>query len=138
MSDNRRSLIRVDVKCSCKGNNLDKLLQPNILTTLTKQKLHGYLIIQELERKNLFYGEKADSTGIYRTLKTMEERGLVSSDWDVDGSGAARKIYSITDAGRACLTNWIKTLENYKRTIDTIIEDAKRAQSTGTLDYDDI
>lgn len=125
MSNNRQGLINKKVKCSCKGYNLDKLLQPNILILLAKHNLHGYLIIQELENKNLFNGEKADSTGIYRTLKTLEDKALVKSEWDMDGTGAAKKIYKITIAGKECLANWIQTLEDYKKTIETIIEDAK-------------
>lgn len=125
MSNNRLSLISDKVKCSCKGYNLDKLLQPNILILLTKQNLHGYLIIQELKNKNLFLGEKVDSTGIYRTLNTLEDKGLVESEWDMDGAGAAKKIYKITISGKECLANWIQTLEDYKKTIEIIIEDAK-------------
>lgn len=125
MSNNRQGIINVKVKCSCKGYNLDKLLQPNILILLAKQNLHGYLIIQELENKNLFRGEKFDNTGIYRTLKTLEDRALVDSEWDIDGTGAAKKVYKITNAGRECLKNWIKTLEDYKQIIETIITDAK-------------
>ena len=124
MSNKRVSLISKKVKCSCKGYNLDKLLQPNILILLSGQDLHGYLIIQELENKNLFHGEKADSTGIYRTLKILEDKGLVKSEWDINGAGAAKKIYKISVAGKDCLANWIKTLEEYKKTIEIIIEDA--------------
>lgn len=124
MSNNRLNLVNKD-KCSCKGYNLDKLLQPNILILLAKHKLHGYLIIQELESKGLFHGEKADNTGIYRTLKTMEDRLLVRSEWDLDGSGAAKKVYRITDEGLGCLRNWIGTLRDYKETIDGIIGEAE-------------
>lgn len=125
MSNKGVYLIRDRVKCSCKGSNLDKLLQPSILSLLEKQELHGYLIIKELEDKNLLYEEEADKTGIYRTLKVLENRGLVKSEWDVDGSGAAKKVYWITEEGKNCLINWIYTLENYKKTIDNIIEEAK-------------
>ena len=138
MSDNSSSLIMVDVKCSCKGDNLDKLLQPNILTILATRTLHGYMIIQELDNKNLFFGEKVDSTGIYRTLRSMEDRGLVCSDWDLDGTGAARKIYKITDTGRECLTHWIKTLESYQQTIAAIIADAKMAQELSVMSCDEV
>lgn len=125
MSNKRLGLINENVKCSCKGYNLDKLLQPIILILLSKQDLHGYLIIQELENKDFFHGEKVDNTGIYRTLKTLEDKGLVKSEWDINGAGAAKKIYKISVAGKDCLANWIKTLEEYKKTIEIIIEDAK-------------
>lgn len=125
MSNSRTSLVTNTLKCSCKGYNLDKLLQPVLLTLLAVRDLHGYMIIQELIKKDLFQGENIDSTGIYRTLKTLEDKGLVSSKWDTESLGTAKKIYTINSEGRICLNNWIKTLENYKGTIETIIEDAQ-------------
>ncbi len=125
MSDNRQNLIDQNSKCSCKGYNLDKLIQPNILILLAQQKLHGYMIIRELENLNMFRDEKADNTGVYRALKTLEDRELVTSEWIMVGSGPAKKNYQITDKGFECLSIWIKTLEDYKQWIDTIIKDAK-------------
>ncbi|KNZ40206.1 PadR family transcriptional regulator [Acetobacterium bakii] len=125
MSSSRGTQIKEKVKCSCKGTNLDKLLQPNILILLCNQNIHGYSIIQELENKKLFHGEKADPAGIYRTLKMMEEKSLIESEWDVMESGAPRRIYAITAAGKRCLSSWIKTLEDYQRSIEGIIIEAR-------------
>lgn len=125
MSNSRPGLTNEIIKCSCKGYNLDKLLQPIMLTLLAERDLHGYMIIQELKKKDLFQGEKIDNTGIYRTLKTLEDKELVSSKWDTEDLGTAKKIYTINSAGRACLNNWIETLVNYKETIETIIRDAE-------------
>ena len=125
MSNSGLSLIDANVKCSCKGNNLDKLLQPSILTLLANRDMHGYVIIQELENKNLFQCEKYDNAGIYRTLKSLEEKALVSSEWEFDATGPAKKIYKINSSGKECLANWIRTLEDYKKTIDVIIKSAK-------------
>lgn len=44
MSNKRLTPLGGKEKCSCKGYNLDKLLQPNVLILLAKQELHGYLI----------------------------------------------------------------------------------------------
>jgi PadR family transcriptional regulator PadR len=125
MLNRRTGLIGKNIKCSCKGYNLDKLLQPNILIILAKQKLHGYMIIQQLESGNLFHNEKIDNTGVYRTLKTLEDRGMVSSEWVLEESGPAKKTYMITEKGLECLDTWIQTLENYKNTIENIITEAK-------------
>ncbi|MEI8217344.1 MAG: helix-turn-helix transcriptional regulator [Eubacteriales bacterium] len=129
MSNRRLSLVKKVDKCSCKGYNLDKLLQPNILSLLAGRALHGYMIIQELEKKNLFKGEKIDNAGIYRTLKHLEEKGLVDSEWDVEEAGSAKRVYRINISGRECLGNWIRSLEDYKLTIESIIQDANRALS---------
>lgn len=125
MSNSNGNLIDAKAKCSCRGYNLDKLLQPNILILLARQNLHGYSIIQEFENRNLFNGERADNTGIYRTLNTLEEKGLVKFEWELESTGPAKKVYHITDVGLECLSNWVGTLEAYRSTIDTIIEEAK-------------
>ncbi|TJX15672.1 PadR family transcriptional regulator [Tissierella creatinini] len=119
-------LLDENFKCSCKGYNLDKLLQPNILIILAEQNMHGYMLIQELERRNIFEEEKADNTGVYRTLRTLEDRELVAFEWVLDEAGPAKKNYMITDKGFECLKNWISSLQVYKKKIDKIIKDAEQ------------
>ncbi len=127
MSNSRETQVKKTIekklKCSCKGYNLDKLLQPNILILLWKNHYHGYAIIQALEKNDFFYGEKIDPAGIYRTLKKMEEKALVESNWEV--LEAPKRVYRITDEGEKCLENWIFTLETYQKKIDQIINEAK-------------
>ena len=125
MSNTGPGHIKADVKCSCKGYSLDKFLQPNILTLLAKQDLHGYSIIQELEDKNLYYGNQIDQAGVYRTLKILQNRGMIISEWDLAGTGAAKKVYRITEKGLDCLRHWIVTLEDYKKTLEATIENAR-------------
>lgn len=122
MSDSRHRQVSVNVKCSCKGYNLDKLLQPMILTLLTGRNLHGYAIIQELQKKN--FGEKFDNAGFYRTLKSLTIKGLVDYEWIVEANSPAKKVYKITGSGIECLANWIQTLGGYKNAIEAIISDA--------------
>lgn len=116
-------------KCSCKGDNLDKLLQPTILSILAKKNTHGYMIMQELEGRKVIDERKADNTGVYRTLKTLEDRDLVRFEWITDEAGPARKSYMITDKGLECLENWVRTLQIYNKKIEKIIMDAKNALS---------
>lgn len=118
MSNNEITLIDNKIKCSCKGYNLDRLLQPRILIILSNNKMHGYSIIQKLEEKDFGNG-KADNTGIYRTLNTMESKGLIKFQWDLESS--AKKVYEITDVGLECLNEWEKTLGLYKDFISNIL-----------------
>ncbi|EQB22708.1 Transcriptional regulator, PadR family [Dehalobacter sp. UNSWDHB] len=119
-----QNLINNKGKCSCEGYNLDKLIQPKILVLLNKhhEGLHGYRIIEVLNQQPL-WNEPADSTGIYRALKTMEDKKLLQSDWDTSGAGPAKKIYRITETGRTCLANWVKTLKKYQESILQILSD---------------
>jgi DNA-binding PadR family transcriptional regulator len=68
-----------------------------ILEQLKEKPAHGYELIRALEER--FGGFYAPSPGaIYPTLQMLEDMGYVSS---VQQDG--RKVYSITDAGRAFL-----------------------------------
>lgn len=125
MSNSVQSPIGEQVKCSCKGYNLDKLLQPNILIILARGNMHGYMIIQELAGNLMIQEDKADNAGVYRALKTLEEKGRVHSEWIFDGAGPAKKEYAITESGRECLRTWVQTLEDYQATIGRIVREGR-------------
>ena len=88
-------------KCACRGSYLDKFLQPAILVVLQRGSSHGFQMI--------------------RTLKRMETAGLVTSYWDTESASKPRRVYSITDEGRHCLSAWEKTLLEYRSNIDAIL-----------------
>jgi DNA-binding PadR family transcriptional regulator len=121
MSNSKLNLNDKNLKCSCKGVNLDKLLQPRILQILSEEKMHGYGIVQALEARPLFHEEKADTAGIYRALATLQDRGLVEFEWMMESSGPAKKQYAITGEGRHCLINWIQTLGEYKQALEDFL-----------------
>ncbi len=64
-----------------------------------------------------YVDHRPDVSGIYRFLKAMERKELVAGSWDLSETGPAKKCYQITPAGRRCLQEWIKTLENYRQQI---------------------
>ncbi|WP_425059608.1 hypothetical protein SCACP_02020 [Sporomusa carbonis] len=118
----------IDIKkCPCMGINLDKLIQPAILTLLSAAELHGYIIVQKLQETCILQGKRPDPSGVYRCLRLMEQRGLVTAVWNVSDPGPARRLYTITDIGLECLRNWIHTLENYHRSLGNFLVSAKNA-----------
>jgi PadR family transcriptional regulator, regulatory protein PadR len=126
MSNNKLNQPEKNVKCSCKGYNLDKLLQPRILQILTEEKNHGYGIVQALETRPLFHEEKADTAGIYRALATLQDRGLIEFEWILESSGPAKKQYAITEEGIQCLKNWVQTLRDYRQSLDDFLLNATK------------
>ena len=111
--------------CPCSGINLDKLVQPTVLALLAREELHGYGLVQRLTDYPMFSGCKPDPTGVYRFLKILEQRGLVDAEWDLADSGPARKVYRITSEGLRCLERWIGTLDDYRRSIDALLSEAR-------------
>jgi PadR family transcriptional regulator len=58
--------------------------------------------------------ETLDRGSVYRTLRQLEKDGLVVSGWDTSKEGPARRLYSLTDAGRAYLNIWAVSLRGYQ------------------------
>jgi len=107
-------------RCACRGDYLEKFMQPAILKILFREPHHGFYILNKLSETSVFEGTSPDPTGMYRTLKKMEETGLLKSEWDTENSSQPRRIYSITDEGRECLKAWVATLESYSRKISEL------------------
>lgn len=107
--------------CPCSGNNLGKMLHPAILTVLARGPLHGYRLLESLAKFQILRGERPDPTGVYRILRSLEELGFVSGEWDLERPGPARRVYRITDEGRLCLETWLDTLRDYRQSLDELI-----------------
>jgi DNA-binding PadR family transcriptional regulator len=122
MNKRRDSLPPVDFSvCACSGTNLPKLVQPSILAALSKESLHGYAIAQRLAREGAHLGAPPDHSGIYRLLRGMEKRGLLTSRLTESASGPARREYALTECGRKCLERWVHSLSRYRGTINVVL-----------------
>ena len=121
MTTTSASRLRKFQDCPCAGKNLDKFVQPMVLATLRDGPLHGYLIVQRFSDSQLFQGQEPDPAGVYRHLKAMERRGLVTSTWDMSAAGPAKRLYDLTAAGRKCIGQWLTTLEQYHRQVGQLM-----------------
>ena len=90
------------------------LVVPYILLAISLQRAHGYLIEEYL--KGLGFMAVEMST-LYRTLRKLEKDGLLFSTWEPGETGPARRVYSLTNAGRAWLDTWASVLELYQSMI---------------------
>jgi len=113
--------------CPCTGATLNKLVQPAILTTLAQGPLYGYRIAETLAAMPIVKGGKLDTTGLYRTLKSMERRGLLAGKWKPSEVGPDRRLYQLTRPGRTCLCRWVKTLEEYHIAVGALLASASKA-----------
>ena len=78
---------------------------------LPRRFLGGFLLLS-LERDGTSYGYElyetvrslglsVDLAAVYRALRSMQQRELVTSQWVPSLSGPDRRLYSLTDTGRA-------------------------------------
>lgn len=109
-------------KCACKGSNLDKLIQPVILLILREGNDMGYGIIKKMEKFSMFENGTPDATGVYRQLRIMEEKGNIAIVEKEEAPQGVKKLYCITEEGKACLENWKSTLEAYEFAVREIRE----------------
>ena len=111
--------------CPCSGKTLARLIRPAILTVLAQEPLHGYELLKRLAPLALFQGQAPDAAGVYRTLREMEEEGLLRANWDVAGRGPAKRRYMIDPEGVACLNRWVATLTTYQASIAQLLDQAR-------------
>ena len=79
-------------------------LEPWLLLLLAESPAHGYELLERL--KALPEAPNADRGHLYRTLRRLEEQGLVTSTWQVPQAGAARHTYTLSANGLQALDAW--------------------------------
>jgi DNA-binding PadR family transcriptional regulator len=114
-------------KCACSGKSLARLLRPALMATLAGGPAHGYEIARRLRHMKLFTIEPPDYAGVYRALNAMENEGFLVSEWDTEHHGPARKVFTLTGEGRACLAQWYQTLRDYHRDLNELLTILKRS-----------
>jgi DNA-binding PadR family transcriptional regulator len=122
--------------CACSGKNMARLLQPAVMAVLAEGPLHGYRVAQRLRGMAMFADQPADRAGLYRLLRSLEKRHLVTSTWDVSTAGPAKRCYELSAAGRECLAHWVDTLRTYHAAVSELLAVAQASRAlrrrTGT------
>lgn len=93
------------------------MTQPRLLLSLAKQKSHGYELMELLGQE----GEAPDPGSLYRTLRSLEEDGLVCSAWDTSNTGPARRVYELTDLGVDYLHTWVIDIRKTRQGLDDFL-----------------
>jgi PadR family transcriptional regulator PadR len=82
-----------------KADLLQGTLDMLILKALSLGALHGFGVIQRIRQMS---GEmlEVEQGSLYPALYRIEQRGWVSSRWEVNETGRRAKFYALTRAGR--------------------------------------
>jgi DNA-binding PadR family transcriptional regulator len=111
--------------CPCSGKSMSNLTAPWILLILFNHAgTHGYEIKKIIQgyMEGLEIG--INITGLYRHLNMLEQRGMLSSEWDIQDKGPAKRKYFLTEAGRECLWRWMQTLSTQAALIGRFFDHA--------------
>ena len=103
------------------GGKQERYMQPSILMALLGGQSHGYELLQHIGEYGFLKGD-APPGMIYRHLRQMEDEGLVASQWDATGTGPAKRVYAVTDAGREVLDAWVGYMERQARGLLAFVE----------------
>lgn len=101
-----------DQGCTCSMGNMSRFIEPAILLSLKKEgPKHGYDLSIELNKWQVT-DTLIDKAAVYRLLRSLEEDGMVASEWEISDSGPARHVYRITQSGEGLLKKWALVLSN--------------------------
>jgi len=95
-------------------------LTPYLLMLMRSWQGYGYELVRQLA---MFGFGWVDPGTVYRALRELERDDHVMSHWDTsNGSGPARRVYTITDAGIEALGLWAETLHGYRQILERFFE----------------
>lgn len=103
-----------------KRRRVMSFLQPCLLVMLHRGEAHGYNLLSGLDEFGFAPGQ-IDPSLVYRSLREMEELGLVSSQWDADSLGPQRRVYQITTEGESYLEGWVVDLRRTRDEIQALL-----------------
>jgi len=88
---------------------------------------YGYELIKNIQEFGFMKGQ-APPGMIYRHLRRLEEDGLVSSSWETEGAGPAKRVYRLTPEGEEVLAAWVDHMEKQVENLTGFINDFRRVR----------
>ena len=112
--------------CTCAMGNLYRFIEPVLLFLLKKKgRSYGYELASEL-REHALTDAEVEVAALYKTLRQLERNDCVTSEWDVKGSGPARRVYVLTTRGEEHLDEWTTVLGHVSKSMSRFVRAAQR------------
>jgi poly-beta-hydroxybutyrate-responsive repressor len=87
---------------------VERFVEPALLLLLRERPAHGYELLDRLPE--LTGEQRVEMGNLYRLLRALEDEELVSSEWDAESPGPAKRRYTLTLAGEQLLEQWAEAL----------------------------
>jgi PadR family transcriptional regulator PadR len=121
-----------DHPCTCAMGNLYRFVEPVVLLLLRQKEIsYGYDLAGDLRSYALTDAE-IERAALYRVLHRLEVNGNVTSEWDMENSGPARRVYRLTEKGEAHLDEWATVLDHVSRSMARFVRAARKTRPTAT------
>lgn len=102
-----------------KTGHVRGFLQPWLLLLLAQNPAHGYELMERLGQNE--EPPVVNPGLLYRTLRQLEQDGLVHSTWDTEGRGPARRVYEITEDGLEYLHAWAVNIRRTRERLERFL-----------------
>jgi poly-beta-hydroxybutyrate-responsive repressor len=99
---------------------VERFVEPSLLLLLRERPLHGYELLERIPE--LGVEGRVDIGNLYRLLRSLEDEGLVTSEWSAELPGPAKRTYELTAEGRRLLDRWAEALQRAEETISSFLE----------------
>jgi PadR family transcriptional regulator, regulatory protein PadR len=100
--------------CRQSGALPKSFLEPCLLLLIKEEPGYGYDLVTRLSQLGL----DDDSAAVYRTLRSLEQRGEVHSYWHTSSTGPARRMYGLTPAGDEALSASVTAVSQTHQAIE--------------------
>jgi PadR family transcriptional regulator PadR len=110
----------LDQECLVREGPGKRFLEPRLLFLVREKPSYGYEL-KDRARELPLPGPAPDSAAVYRMLRDLEKRGLVSSEWKPGESGPSKRVYRITPRGRRRLEEWTGALKERVQLLNRFI-----------------
>ncbi len=94
---------------------MERFNEPLVLAILRDGPAHGYDLAESL--RAWVPDDQIDLGNLYRMLRSMEDEGIVQSEWSDNAPGRAKRTYELTTAGELLLDAWIRSLRSTNTTV---------------------
>ena len=94
-------------------------LRACLLLLIGEAPAHGYDLLEQIDELGV---PNTDPGGLYRTLRAMEQDGLVASRWEHSSTGPARRTYALTEEGVDWLHAWAGALREGRRFLTAYLD----------------
>ena len=119
--------------CTCAMGHLYRFVEPVLLFLLKKKgRAYGYDLASEV-RENALTDADIEISALYRTLRQLEQNACVTSTWDVEHGGPARRLYVLTPRGEQHLEQWVSVLGHMSKSMTQFVKLARSAMEDSTL-----
>ena len=100
----------------------------NSISVVTRREIDAFAYSTVLdaaaEQRGVFASsyDFVDIGNLYRLLRSLEDEGLVSSEWNAELPGPAKRTYELTAQGRRLLDRWAEALRRAQDTIRNFLD----------------